>query len=86
MKPEQTTEIVDQLLQDAAAGRDSALAVVARRRSTTARFVAGMMGIVGYHVGMKLAPEFTTAPISQFCIAMAIGLLAAVVWPPRWQT
>ena len=86
MKPEQANTIADQLLQDARAERKPALAAVASRRSTTTRVVAGMMGIIGYYFGMRLAPDLTANPLAQHGIAVAIGLIAAAVWPPRRQT
>ena len=86
MKREQANLIAEQLLQDAQAERKPALATVANRRATTTRVVAGMIGIIGYYFGMRLASDLTTNPLAQNGIAVAIGLLAAAVWPPRRQT
>jgi len=86
MKPEQANSIADQLLQDTRAEREPALSAVASRRSTTARVVAGMMGIIGYYFGMRLAPDLTANPLAQNGLAVAIGLVAAAAWPPRRQT
>jgi len=86
MKREQANLIADQLLQEAQAERKPALAATASRRATTTRVVAGMIGIIGYHFGMRLASDLTANVLAQNGIAVAIGLLAAAVWPPRRQT
>ena len=86
MKQEQANFVADQLLQDANADRRPGLVAVANRRATTARVVAGMVGIIGYYFGMRLAPDLTANPLAQNGIAVAIGLLAAAVLPPRRQT
>jgi len=86
MKPQQANSIADQLLENARAKREPALVAAASRRSTTTRVVAGMMAIIGYYFGMRLALELTANPLAQNGIAVAIGLVAAAVWPPRKQT
>ena len=86
MKPEQAELIADQLVQDAASARIPVLAAVANRRAMTTRVVAGIMGIVGYHFGMRWATDLIANPLAQQGFAVAIGLLAAAVWPPRRQT
>jgi len=86
MKREQANSIADQLLQEAKAESKPAVAATASRRAMTTRVVAGMMGIIGYYFGTRLASDLTANLLAQNGIGVAIGLLAAAVWPPRKQT
>ena len=86
MKREQANLIADQVLQEAEEERKPALAAVASRRNLTTRVVAGMMGIIGYYFGMRLAPDLTGNPLAQNGIAVVISLIAAAARPPRRQT
>ena len=86
MKPEQAKLIADQLVQVAESERNPGLAAVANRRAITTRIVAGMMGIVGYYFGIRWVTDLMANPLAQQGFAVALGLLAAAVWPPRRQT
>ena len=86
MRLEQAKLIADQVVQDAEIARKPGLAAVANRRAMTTHVVAGMMGIVGYYFGMRWAADLMANPLAQQAFAVALGLLAAAVWPPRRQT
>ena len=85
MNPEEANSIANHLIKQAEAKREPSLARVARRKTVFARFVTGLSAIVGYYFGKKLAPDLAANPLMQEAIAVACGLLIALIWPPRRQ-
>lgn len=83
MTPEQAQRISGELLDEAERMRAPGVARVTRRRLLFRRFLIGAAALLGYAVGLRLTSSLADNPFLQQGIAAAIGLLAALLWPPE---